>query len=302
MTYENTAAKSLLEGSAIPPRTRPVTRTAEDFARHERDKKRKLMARRVLRGAIGIGGLLVLWHVMSVAYNLQLILPPPMAVLQRVFGMLTLDDTRWLYGPNVYVHLAQSFQRAMIGFGLAAILGIPLGLLVGRIAIVREFLQPIIKAFYPVPGIAWIPLAILWFGLSDTAVIFVVFMTAFFPLYFSAEAGARQISPILIDAGRCFGANGLTLFYRVILPATVPFITTGLRIGLGGAWRMIVAGEMLASSAGIGFMLMEARFQFRAVDLMTAMILISIVGYLTELLIVRLVEKRTTEKWEVKSA
>lgn len=305
MTYDNAvrdkAVAAALEPGGVPPSTRPQIRSRESFAEHERAKKRRLTIRRVTRGAIGIGTLLVLWHVMSVAYNLQLILPPPTAVIQRVWGMLTLDDTRWLYGPNVYVHLAQSFQRAMIGFGLAAGLGIPLGLLVGRIAVVREFLQPIIKAFYPVPGIAWIPLAILWFGLSDTAVIFVVFMTAFFPLYFSAEAGARQISPILIDAGRCFGANGLTLFYRVILPATVPFITTGLRIGLGGAWRMIVAGEMLASSAGIGFMLMEARFQFRAVDLMTAMILISIVGYITELLIVRLVEKRTTEKWEVRT-
>ncbi len=288
---------------AVIPKTVAIkgARTAHDFAKYEKTKKRKVALRKLTRGAIGIIGLLVVWHLMSVAYNLQLILPTPLAVLRRVFAMLTLDSTRWLYGPNVYAHLLVSFQRAMIGFGLAAALAIPLGLLIGRLSSVREYLQPVITAFYPVPGIAWIPLAILWFGLSDKAVIFVVFMTAFFPIYYSTEAGARQINPLLIDAGRCFGANGFGMFYHVVLPATVPYITTGLRIGLGGAWRMIVAGEMLASAQGIGYMLMEARFHFRAVDLMTAMILISIIGYLTELLIVRLIEKRTTEKWEVKA-
>jgi ABC-type nitrate/sulfonate/bicarbonate transport system permease component len=165
---------------------------------------------------------------------------------------------------------------------------------------VREFLLPSIKGIYPIPGIAWIPLAILWVGLGDPAVIFVVFATTFFPLFFSTEAGARQINPTVLDAGRCFGARGTTLFFRVVLPATVPYIITGLRISLGGAWRMIVAGEMLASQDGIGYVLMESRFQFRAVDLMTAMVLIAIVGYATEKVIVDTIEKRTLEKWEVK--
>ena len=178
-------------------------------------------------------------------------------------------------------------------------MAIPLGLVLGRITALREFVMPGIQAVYPIPGIAWIPLAILWFGLGDAAVVFVVFATVFFPLLFSAEAGARQISPTVLDAGRCFGARGVTLFFRVVLPATVPYIITGLRISLGGAWRMIVAGEMLASQDGIGYLLMESRFQFRAVDLMTAMILVAIVGYATEKLIVGTIEKRTIEKWEV---
>ena len=188
----------------------------------------------------------------------------------------------------------------MTGFSFAAALAIPLGLLVGRIRLVREFIDPVIRSLYPIPGIAWIPMAILWFGLGNTAVIFVVFIAEFFPLYFNTETGARNINPILVDAGRCFGATRLTLFRRVILPASIPYIITGMRIALGGAWRMIVAGEMLASETGIGSVLMESRFQFRATDLMMAMILISIVGYATERLIVGTLEKRTTEKWEVK--
>jgi len=133
-------------------------------------------------------------------------------------------------------------------------------------------------------------------------VIFVVFIAEFFPLFFNTEAGARAINPLIIDAARCYGARGFTLVRRVILPASIPYIITGMRIGLGGAWRMIVAAEMLAAKTGVGFLLMQARFQFRASDLMMAMILISVVGYATERLLVRTLERRTVAKWEVNLA
>jgi ABC-type nitrate/sulfonate/bicarbonate transport system permease component len=271
----------------------------EDFAQTLKAAHRRLQWRRLWRGAAGVLAILAVWQLMSQLLDLELLLPPPLTVLRNVVLTLAIDEPHWLYGPNIYVHLEHSFLRAMAGFGSAAIIAIPMGLVLGRIVTLREFILPSIKGIYPIPGIAWIPLAILWFGLGDAAVIFVVFATTFFPMFFSTEAGARQISPVIIDAGRCFGARGVTLFFRVILPATVPYIITGLRISLGGAWRMIVAGEMLASQDGIGYVLMESRFQFKAVDLMTAMILIAIVGYATEKLLVDTIEKRTLEKWEV---
>lgn len=278
--------------SAVPVRT--------DFQRHVRQRDRRVRMRRLLRGAVGVLSMLVLWQLMSEWLDLELILPQPLTVLHQIIVTLSLANPHWLYGPNIYVHLWHSFLRAMVGFGAAAVIAIPLGLALGRFNTLREFVLPCIKGVYPIPGIAWIPLAILWFGLGNAAVVFVVFATVFFPMFFSTEAGARMISPIVLDAGRCFGARGATLFFRVVLPATVPFIITGLRISLGGAWRMIVAGEMLASQDGIGFLLMESRFQFRAVDLMMAMILVAIVGYATEKLIVDTIEKRTIEKWEVR--
>jgi ABC-type nitrate/sulfonate/bicarbonate transport system permease component len=253
------------------------------------------------RAAIGIVGLLVFWQAISSAYNLDVILPGPITVFKDVFRTLTLSDPdQWLYGPNIYVHLLESFLRAIVGFAAAAVIAIPAGILIGRYKGAREFIEPVIRLLYPIPGIAWIPLAILWFGLTDKAVIFVVFMAEFFPLFFNTEAGVRNINPIIIDAGRCYGATGFTLLRRVILPAATPYIITGMRIALGGAWRMIVAAEMLSSKAGVGFILTEARFQFRADDLMMAMILISVVGFATEKLIVRTLERRTIEKWEVK--
>ena len=272
-----------------------------NLSEYSRLRRQRDRWRRIRRGTIGVAAVICAWQFMAVAYDLEQILPPPLVVVKTIFHALTLHYAQpWLYGPNIYEHLGASFARAISGFAIAALFAIPLGLLVGRMGVVREYVDPIIRSLYPIPGIAWIPLAILWFGLGNTAVIFVVFIAEFFPLYFNTEAGARNINPILVDAGRCFGAKRLTLFRRVILPASIPFIITGMRIALGGAWRMIVAGEMLASQTGIGSVLMESRFQFRANDLMMAMVLISIVGFITEKLIVGTLEKKTTRKWEVK--
>lgn len=290
----------LAEHSEQKARAATFTFEPPDFAEFSRAKRWRLRIRRTVRGAIAIAIVLVLWELTSRYYHLELILPLPISVAESIFKVLTITAQPWLYGPNIYVHLLESFLRAMTGFVLAGIVGIPLGMLVGRLTAMREYFNPIIKGIYPIPGIAWIPLAILWFGLTNTAVVFVVAITAVFPLFFNTEAGASQISPTVLAAGRCFGARGLVLFFRVIFPATVPYIITGLRISLGASWRMIVAGEMLAAQSGVGFILNESRFLFRAVDLMTVMVLVSVVGFLTEKVIVGTIEKRTIEKWEVK--
>jgi ABC-type nitrate/sulfonate/bicarbonate transport system permease component len=154
----------------------------------------------------GILSILLAWQIMSRIFDLDLLLPPPLTVLRNVVVTLTVSNSHWLYGPNIYVHLSHSFLRATAGFVSAAVVAIPLVLLLGRITTLREFMMPAIQAVYPIPGIAWIPLAILWFGLGDTAVVFVVFATVCFPLLLNAEAGARLISPTVQDAGRCFGA------------------------------------------------------------------------------------------------
>jgi ABC-type nitrate/sulfonate/bicarbonate transport system permease component len=269
----------------------------QNYARTRRNKERN---QRIIRGAIGIITLLLLWQAMSSYYRLALILPPPTVVIRDVVDtLLLLRPGPWLYGPNIYQHLLDSFMRAIVGFALAAAVAIPMGLFIGRNQTAREFVEPVIRLLYPIPGIAWIPLAILWFGLTYKAVVFVVFIAEFFALFFNTEAGARAINPVIIDAARCYGASGFTLVRRVILPATIPHIITGMRIALGGAWRMIVAAEMLAAKDGVGFVLMQARYQFRAADLMMAMILISIVGFGTERLIVRTLERRTIAKWDV---
>jgi ABC-type nitrate/sulfonate/bicarbonate transport system permease component len=300
MTADAPSASAVTSTDATipaPASARFDPQTLQNYTRTRRNRERQ---RKIIRGTVGVAALLLLWQAMSAYYHLDLILPPPTTVIKDVVQtVLLIRPGPWLYGPNIYIHLLDSFMRAIVGFALAAALAIPMGLLIGRSRSAREFVEPVIRLLYPIPGIAWIPLAILWFGLSYKAVVFVVFIAEFFALFFNTEAGARAINPVIIDAARCYGASGFTLVRRVILPATIPYIITGMRIALGGAWRMIVAAEMLAAKDGVGFVLMQARYQFRAADLMMAMILISIVGFGTERLIVRTLERRTTEKWNV---
>src|SRR5215470_8765625 len=131
--------------------------TEQKLSAYGRARRRRERIRKIVRGAVGIAVVLALWHVMAIAYDLQQILPPPLSVLRTVVNTLTLHyEQRWLYGPNIYEHLLSSFARAITGFSLAAAFAIPLGLIVGRIRAVREFVDPVIRSLYPIPGIAWI--------------------------------------------------------------------------------------------------------------------------------------------------
>src|SRR5215475_7805269 len=165
-------ARTSSEGSALAPDE--VSLGAEEkLTAYGRAKRQRERLRKVIRGAIGVAFVLVLGQVMAAAYNLQQILPPPLAVARNIFNTLTLNyEQRWLYGPNIYEHLLSSFARAITGFSIAAAAAIPLGLFIGRFRAAREYVDPVIRSLYPIPGIAWIPLAILWFGLGNTAVIF----------------------------------------------------------------------------------------------------------------------------------
>src|SRR5262245_47821627 len=165
-----------LQADATPDPDELKVGTEQKLSAYGRARRRRERTRKIVRGVIGITAVLVLWHVMAVAYDLKQILPPRLSVGRNVIHKLTLNyDQRWLFGPYVYAHVLSSFARAITGFMLAAAVAIPLGLVVGRIRAVREFVDPVIRSLYPIPGIAWIPLAILWFGLGNTAVVFVVF-------------------------------------------------------------------------------------------------------------------------------
>jgi ABC-type nitrate/sulfonate/bicarbonate transport system permease component len=126
----------------------------DDFVRFTRSEDRRLRWRRIWRGAAGICAILLAWQAMSSVLDLELLLPPPLTVLRNLIVMLALPNDHWLYGPNIYVHLSHSFLRAMAGFGAAALIAIPMGLVLGRVTVLREFVLPVIKAIYPIPGIA----------------------------------------------------------------------------------------------------------------------------------------------------
>jgi NitT/TauT family transport system permease protein len=197
----------------------------------------------------------------------------------------------------LFKYIAASLFRVTWGFLLAVLVGVPLGLALGWFRPARQAFNPLIQVFRPISPIAWIPLAILWFGVTDAAPVFLIFLASVFPIVVSAMAAVRNIQPVYLRAAQNFGLSGFGLFRRVILPATLPQIITGLRIALGIAWLVVVAAEMIAANSGLGYLIIDARNAGKRYDLVVAgMVLIGVIGWLLDLLM-RQVERLPAVSW-----
>jgi NitT/TauT family transport system permease protein len=180
-------------------------------------------------------------------------------------------------------YIAASLFRVTWGFFLAMALGVPLGLLLGWFASARQALNPVIQILRPISPIAWIPLAILWFGLSDAAPIFLILLASLFPVVTATMAAVEHIQPVYLRAARNFGFSGFRLVWYVILPASLPQIITAMRIALGIAWLVVVAAEMIAVNSGLGYLIIDARNAGRRYDLVVAgMLVIGVIGLLLD--------------------
>ena len=165
----------------------------------------------------------------------------------------------------------------------------PFGLFLGWFRPAYQAFNPMIQVFRPISPIAWIPLAILWFGVSDAAPVFLIFLASVFPITVSATAAVQNLQPVYLRAARNFGLGRMQLFRRVILPATLPQILTGLRIALGIAWLVVVAAEMIAVNSGLGYLIIDARNAGKRYDLVVAgMVVIGLIGLALDLLVRRL--------------
>jgi NitT/TauT family transport system permease protein len=187
----------------------------------------------------------------------------------------------------LHKYIIASLFRVTWGFALAALVGIPLGLMMGWSSPIYDAVNPFIQLLRPISPIAWIPLAILWFGLSERGPVFLIFLAAVFPITVSAAAAVRNIQPAYVRAALNFGVGRLELFRRIILPATLPQLLTGLRIALGIAWLVVVAAEMVVTDArigGLGYQIMDARNSGNRYDIVVAgMVVIGVIGLLLDL-------------------
>lgn len=197
----------------------------------------------------------------------------------------------------LFKYIIASLFRVTWGFALAVLVGVPAGLMLGWFRRAQEAFNPLIQAFRPISPIAWIPVAILWFGVSDAAPIFLIFLASVFPITVSTMAAVKSVQSVHLRAAENFGLTGTQLFRRVILPATIPQIVTGLRIALGIAWLVVVAAEMIAVNSGLGYLIIDARNAGKRYDLVVAgMVLIGFIGWLLDLLM-RQVERFQAVKW-----
>ena len=194
-------------------------------------------------------------------------------------------------------YVTASLFRVSWGFIIAVLVGVPFGLLLGWFRPAFMAFNPFVQALRPISPIAWIPLAILWFGVKDIAPIFLIFLASVFPITVSVMAAVQNIQSVYVRAARNFGLSGLTLFRRVVFPAVLPQIITALRIALGIAWLVLVAAEMLAVTSGLGYLIHDARNAGKRYDLVVAgMVMIGLIGLVLDLL-VRRMEKFDEVRW-----
>ncbi len=240
------------------------------------------------RPVLTLAVITALWE-LAVRVSGTTLLPGPVEVAKALVE---------LAGQGVLLkYIVASLYRTSWGFGLAVLVGLPLGLLVGWFRPLSEALNPLIQILRPISPIAWIPLAILWFGIADAAPIFLIFLASVFPITVAASAAVHGIPRIYLRAARNFGARGWRLWALVIFPACLPQIITSLRIALGVAWLVVVAAEMIAVNSGLGYLIIDARNAGKRYDLVVAgMLMIGVIGLVLDTLIRRL-ERLPMAQW-----
>jgi NitT/TauT family transport system permease protein len=236
---------------------------------------------------------IAIWQwVASMGWVNENILPSPLQVWRKwVAYLLPLQDFAawreanggggrfaWMVSGELITDALGSLYRVIVGFLVGAGLALPIGLSMGASRIAYAWLNPLFQLLRPIPPIAYIPLSILWFGLGNPPAIFLIALGAFFPVLMNTIAGVRQVDGIYLRAARNLGASGPTMFLRVILPAAVPYILTGMRIGIGTAFIVVIVSEMIAVNNGLGFRILEAREYFWSDKIIAGMITIGLLG------------------------
>jgi NitT/TauT family transport system permease protein len=228
-----------------------------------------------LRPVVLIAFLLLLWQFAVTRQPFHL-LPTPWAVAKGIGDLMQ-------HGL-LLKYIVASLFRVTWGFVLAAVLAIPLGLVIGWNRRADMAFNPLIQLLRPISPLAWIPIAILWFGVGDLAAVFLIFLGCFFPLLLTAVNAVRSIPAVYVNAGRNFGMGSAALVMRVLLPAVMPQLIVGMRITLGVGWLVVVAAEMIAVSSGLGFLIVDARNAGNRYDLVVAgMVVIGLIGLLLDI-------------------
>src|SRR5579872_1097325 len=214
---------------------------------------------------------LIVWQLISGANpSLQLLLPPPSSVLTAGWELLK---------NGVLVQdITISLTRVFTAVGVAALIGIPLGAAMGGIPAFRWSFDPVLEFIRPIPPLAWIPLAILWFGISESEIDFIIFLAAFFPIVLNSAAGIRDVDLLVVRAARSLGANPFVVFWTVYVPSAMSHIITGIRTGMGIGWMALVAGELVGATTGLGFLISQGRMVFRSDYILLGMVTIGVLG------------------------
>lgn len=239
---------------------------------------------------VPFGTIIATWQILaSMRIYSEVLFPGPLIVAQSAWEIIE--------NGQLFTHIGASLWNLGLGFIVGAGLAIPLGLFMGLMRGVAGFFEPVITFFQAIPGLAWIPLAILWLGAGQAAVVFIIFTSVFFPVLYSMLAGVRGTEAAMIDAARTMGASTATIIRHVILPSSLPNLVTGLRLSVGYGFRTLVAGEMVVATAGLGFMIFDARSYMRSDLVLVGMIVIGLIWLAIDRTLLVTLERRTIQRW-----
>jgi len=233
---------------------------------------------------------LLIWQALS-SLNLwpKVLFPSPL----DVFAAFRDDLVSGVLLTNLAVSLGSLGLGLLVGVGTA----LPLSYLMGLNRASRDFFDPLINLVQAIPGLAWIPFAILWFGLGKGAVTFIVAMSVFFPILQNVLSAIGQVHPVLIEATQTLGANRWAVVRHVIFPATLPNLMTGMRLGIAFGFRALIGGEMIAGTEGIGYAIYNAEQYFQSARIVVGMLTIGFTWLLVDRLLLRPIETRTVKRW-----
>jgi NitT/TauT family transport system permease protein len=234
--------------------------------------------------------LLLGWH-LAVKAGMTRLIPSPADVAEYMVDFAVGGIWDDAFSATLHIHLFASMQRVYGGFALAALVAVPLGLLIGRNEQVRALLDPFLQLMRPIPVTAWLPLSMILFGLGPRSAFFLVFLGAFYPILLNTVFGVRSVEKRLFEAASMLGCSGTAQFFRVVLPASLPSIFTGLRLGLGLAWFVIVVGEMTGVPQGLGAVIMDGRTLSRTELVICGMIVIGIAGFISDRIVVAIMNR-----------
>ena len=220
---------------------------------------------------VGFASLFALWHVAAVYLLNSVLFPPPLRVIAKAVELAE-DGTLW---SNASV----SLQRIALGFLFGSLLGVPLGLAIGSFAIVRRLLEPYTEFLRFIPATALITVAVIWFGIGEGSKVFLIIYTTIFIVIINTAAGVSAVAPNKIRAARSLGASRAQVFFFVALPATLPYILTGMRLAMGNSFVTIIAAELVAANAGLGKMIWDARLYMLVDQIFVALLVLGLLGF-----------------------
>lgn len=249
----------------------------------------ELLGLSALGAALFFGG----WHLLAASGAVSpQALPTPVAVLETTWRLLGEPFA----GHTLLEHLLASLGRFAMGFGLAALVGVPLGLAMGRWRLLDDIVSPLFEALRFVAPLAWVPFAALWFGTGIGGPVMVIFAGAFPPCLINAHRGAKLVEARLVEAAQTLGAGGFRIMAEVLLPGALPSIVAGLRVSAGLAWQSLIGAELIVASAGIGYVMVQAQSNLAPAVVMAGMLAVGVVGLLIDVAL-RRIERFVRARW-----